>query len=244
MEYTFPVNGFEVKARYDESAVREIFIPLLENLSRMQRQKGGRLVVFLAAPPAVGKSTMGAFLEMLSKEQPELTPLQVLGMDGFHYHQDYILSHTVLRNGMEVPMKSVKGAPESFDLEKLKDKLKLAGNEGAKWPFYDRRLHDVVEDAIPVMADILLVEGNWLLLDEPGWKNLECDYSIFVEAQEHQLRDRLIDRKMRGGLSREEAEAFYVACDGPNIRRCMSNRKAADVVLTLLGDGCYRINNF
>ena len=240
MEYTFPVNGFEVNARYDAANVEEIFLPLLRDLSRMQRAAGRRLTVFLAAPPAVGKSTLAAFLEMLSRQREELVPLQALGMDGFHHHQDYILTHTVRRGGVEVPMRSVKGAPESFDLEKLAAMLERARVADPKWPFYDRRLHDVVEDAIPVSADILLVEGNWLLLDEPGWRDLGCDHSLFIGAEEWQLRDRLIDRKMRGGLSREAAEAFYEACDGPNVRRCMANRKGADLTLTLLGDGLYR----
>ncbi|MBR6766934.1 MAG: nucleoside/nucleotide kinase family protein [Clostridia bacterium] len=241
MEYTFPVNGFEVRARYDESAVNEIFVPLLEKLGEMRRKKNGRLTVFLAAPPAVGKSTLAAFLELLSGELKMPFDLQALGMDGFHYHQDYILTHTVNRDGKEVPMKSVKGAPESFDLEKLAHMLECVRSENVKWPFYDRRLHDVVEDAVPVTGDILLIEGNWLLLDEPGWKNLGCDFSIFVGAEEHQLRNRLIDRKMRGGLSRLDAEAFYDACDGPNIRRCMEKHKKADISLTLLGDGRYRV---
>ena len=241
MEYTFPVNGFEVKARYDEAAVREIFAPLIDTLVRLRRQKDGRLVAFLAAPPAVGKSTLGAFIEMLSRESGIPFSLQALGMDGFHHHQEYILSHTVMRNGVEVPMKTVKGAPESFDLEKLRNMLDRVRREDVKWPFYDRRLHDVVDDMIPVTGDILLIEGNWLLLDEPGWNELDCDYSLFIGAEEAQLRDRLIERKMRGGLSREAAEAFYDACDGPNIRLCMAKRKKADLNLTLLGDGCYRV---
>ena len=243
MEYTFPVNGFEVRARYDENAVNGIFIPLLEKLSEMRREKNSRLVVFLAAPPAVGKSTLAAFLEMLSAELKMPFALQALGMDGFHYHQDYILTHTVNRDGKEVPMKSVKGAPESFDLDKLADMLLRVRTENLKWPFYDRKLHDVVEDAIPVEGDILLIEGNWLLLDEPDWKKLVCDYGIFAGAEEHQLRNRLIERKMQGGLSREAAEAFYDACDGPNIRRCMAGSRRADVNLTLLGDGIFAVSD-
>jgi len=178
---------------------------------------------------------------MLSRQHEGLVPLQSLGMDGFHHHQEYILTHTVMRAGKEVPMKSVKGSPESFDLEKLAGMLRRVRKEDLKWPFYDRRLHDVVEDMIPVTGDILLIEGNWLLLDEPGWNELDCDYSLFIGAEEAQLRDRLIERKMRGGLSREAAEAFYDACDGPNIRLCMAKRKKADLNLTLLGDGCYRV---
>jgi len=237
MEYTFLVNGFEITAQYDDAFVESVLLPLLRRLTAMQREKGGRLVVFLAAPPAVGKSTLAAFLEHLSRQDASITPLQALGMDGFHYHQDYILAHTVLRDGVEVPMKSIKGAPESFDIHKLTDMLRRVRAEDLRWPYYDRRLHDVVEDALPVAEKILLVEGNWLLLDEPLWRDLACDYSIFIGGTEELLRERLVQRKIRGGLTREAAEDFYAACDGPNIIRCMAGSRAADLRLELTVGG-------
>lgn len=240
MEYSFQVNGFEVQARYDEATVAAFFRPFLERLARIHREKGGRTIAFLAAPPAAGKSTLAAFLEHLSRTEARLTPIQALGMDGFHHHQDYILTHTVQRGGREVPMKSVKGAPESFDVDKLAQTLERVRGEDLRWPFYDRRLHDVVEDALPVSAGILLVEGNWLLLDEPVWRDFKCDLSMFIGAQEQLLRERLIQRKMRGGSTRAAAEAFYETCDGPNIRRCMSGSRRGDVNLAMLANGVYR----
>ena len=51
-----------------------------------------RQIVFMAAPPAVGKTTLCEFLEYLSKQDQEFTDIQALGLDGFHYHSDYILS--------------------------------------------------------------------------------------------------------------------------------------------------------
>lgn len=243
MEYRLSVNGFEICARYEAETVENLFYPLLKKWTDMQKAKDGRLVVFLAAPPAVGKSTLGALLERLSSG-PEalkraLAPVQTLGLDGFHYHQDYILSHDVIWNGGRVPMKSIKGAPESFDIDKLQKMLKSVDEHNLRWPFYDRRQHDVVENAIGVDAPILLIEGNWLLLDEPKWRDLKCDYSLFITAEAHQLRQRLIDRKMRGGLTREDAEAFYEMCDGPNVQRCLTCHRPADLNLELLKNGDY-----
>ena len=241
MDCRFEVNGFEVNAHYSDTSVRRIFLPMLETLTLCRRKRGGRLIAFLAAPPAVGKSTLAVFLEHLSAHTPGIEPVQALGMDGFHFHQDYIETHTVLRDGRETPMRSVKGAPESFDLEKLTATLNRARREDVMWPFYDRRLHDVVEEHIPVSGGVLLIEGNWLLLDEPGWRDLACDYSLFIGADEDRLRPRLIRRKIQGGLSRSAAEAFYEACDGPNIRRCMARRRRADVNLRMTGDGSFEI---
>ena len=36
-EYTVQINGIKVSARYSERAVHEIFVPLLEKLTAMQR---------------------------------------------------------------------------------------------------------------------------------------------------------------------------------------------------------------
>lgn len=242
MNIRLTINGFEDTVHFDDAAISGLFLPILQAISRRQRELGRRMTVFLAAPPGTGKSTLAAFLEQLSRETPGLTPLQALGMDGFHHHQDYILSHTALCCGREVPMRLIKGAPESFDLEKLRQTLSDIRSDSLLWPLYDRRLHDVVENAIPVQAPIVLVEGNWLLLDEPGWSDLPHDAGIFIHADPEQLRRRLVERKMRGGTSREEAEAHYLRSDGPNVLRCLSRHLPADWTLTMTGTGAFQLN--
>ena len=231
------INGFDVQARFDEAAVNDLFLPFLRALTAMSRGRDGRLVAFLAAPPAAGKSTLAAFLEKLSRETDGLTPVQALGMDGFHFHQDYILGHTVVRDGVEIPMKTVKGAPDTFDVMKLDAALRALKHGPVNWPFYDRRLHDVVEDAVPVTAPVVIVEGNWLLLNRPVWRDLPRDVSAFVTADESLLRGRLIARKERGGLSHDEALAFYDRCDGPNVRLCLSESLNADRTWRMTGEG-------
>ena len=91
------------------------------------------------------------------------------------------------------------------------------------WPQYDRQKHDPVEDALHVTAPIIIVEGNWLLLDDDNWRQLAqfCDFSIFINAPATALRERLMGRKLAGGLSLTDAEAFYDRTDGPNVRRVL-----------------------
>lgn len=78
------------------------------------------------------------------------------------------------------------------------------------WPVYDRNLHEPLKHRLHITGSILLVEGNYLLLDEKPYRSLSalCDYCVFIQAEENLLRDRLIDRKSRGGLSNEQAEVF------------------------------------
>lgn len=240
---TFSINGFPVEAAYGEKAIQELFLPLARRLHRMWQEKGRRLVVFLAAPPGAGKSTLAAFLCHLAAEEG-LGPFQALGLDGFHYHQDYILSHQVLLpDGKACPMAQVKGCPETYDLPHFREKLEALGTGDPLWPVYDRRLHDVVEDQLPVSAPVVLVEGNWLLLSQDPWSGLFplADFTIFIRAQEEFLRERLIRRKMRGGLRREEAEAFYRTGDGANVRRALSESRTGSLNLLLDSQGDFHI---
>ena len=174
----------------------------------------------MAAPPAVGKTTLCEFLEYLSKQDQEFTDIQALGLDGFHYHSDYINSHDAIVLGEKVPMKQVKGCPETYDTEKLRQKLEKIKIEDILWPIYDRNLHDVVEDQIKVTKDIILIEGNWLLLKQEPWKSMQqyADYKILILAEEEMLKERLISRKEKGGLTREEAVAWYQNSDSKNVK--------------------------
>lgn len=236
------VNGLEFSCRYTESAIEDLFLPLLRKLSAMQRGKDRRIIVFLAAPPAVGKSTLALYLEKLSKDQEDLVPVQALGMDGFHYPASIIARRTVDRDGETVPMKDVKGCPESFDLDGLRNSIKNLKNKQIRWPVYSRKLHDVIPDAETVNADIIILEGNYLLLDEPGWRELKkySDYSVMVTTDVQILEERLIGRKVAGGLSEEEARSFYETSDKPNVLRVLNRQVPADLSLRLEEDGDFQ----
>ena len=239
-EYRVRINGIETAAHYSERAVEEIFVPLLECLTERQRAAGRRILVLLAAPPGAGKSTLASFLEHLSRERIGLCPVQAVGMDGFHRRQEYLLSHTANVNGREIPMVRIKGAPVTFDLETLRRKTaELTEGRACSWPRYDRLLHNPVEDAITIEADIVLLEGNYLLLDSDGWRELSdfADYTISLSADEELLRERLIDRRILTGVEREAAEAFVDFSDMANVRLCLEKTMKADLELEILPDG-------
>ena len=91
------------------------------------------------------------------------------------------------------------------------------------WPIYDRTLHNPKNDAMLVNKDIVLLEGNYLLLDEAPWRDLKqyCDYSIFLYGDEAMLEKRLIERKAKG-TTMEEAIAFYKRSDQKNVQRVLA----------------------
>lgn len=236
-------SGHEMEAVFYETTIADVWIPFLRNMTQLQKALNRRIVVFLAAPCGCGKTTLSLFLEQLSKEVEGVTPLQAIGIDGFHYRQEYLLSHTIIRGQEEVVMTEVKGCPETFDFKKAKSKIEqLQEEEVVMWPVYDRVLHNPIEDQKKVDAKIVLLEGNYLLLDEEGWKDLrkESDYTIFIEAKLEQLKQRLVDRKRRSGNSLEASVHFVETSDLRNAKRVLQHRLPADLNLCLVDAFDYR----
>ena len=241
--YDLVVNGLNQNVRFREETVRTLFLPFLNRLAELQRAKQHRLIVFLAAPPATGKSTLVLFLEQLARNSEGMPVLQAIGLDGFHFHAEEIAGKTVCRDGETIPMREVKGCAESFNAEKLCSKLKsLCGQEEISWPVYDRRMHDVVEDVLKVNGDIILLEGNWLLLQEPRWQAVRqyADYTVLLRAEAAQLKERLIQRKIQGGKTAAEAAAFYLHSDRFNVERVLQDSGTADEEWQLMENGDYR----
>ena len=240
MKKDLMINGIRVEAIFRDEDVRGIILPLLEDLREMQQKKGGRLIVMIAAPPGAGKTTFTRFLEELARETLPGIRLQCAGMDGFHRRQEYLTTHSLPIDGRQVPMVEVKGAPETFDLQRLRERIeRVARGETCGWPGYDRHLHNPVEDETMIDCDILLLEGNYLLLEEEGWNDLShhADYTIFLRAEEDMLRERLVDRKEASGNTRAKAEQFVDFSDMRNVRRCLEKSKEADQTLRILEDG-------
>lgn len=229
------VNGLKATVNVDEHLVDDIIIPQLEALAGAEQ--GTRRFVFLAAPPGVGKSTLAAVLEQRAAH----LDLETIGIDGFHYPNAYLDTHDVPRNGMPVSLRSVKGAPETFDVALLERYLGEAATQELVWPIYDRNLHDVVAAGRTIRAPLVLIEGNWLLLDEPRWRDLSdhSAFNIFIDADADHLSQRLIKRKVQGGMDRASAVTFFETSDRPNIELVLKNtdRRKVDLTLRLNLDG-------
>ena len=234
MKISLMVNGLRTEVDYAESEIETVHKPLLHRLEKIRSASPyPRTIIFLSAPPGTGKSTLTTFWETLSRQDPTLPALQTLPMDGFHHYNRWL---------DETGLRPFKGAPETFDVEKLAQNLRQIREGEGSWPQYDRQKHDPEEAAIQVTAPIVIVEGNWLLLDDARWRALRefCDFSIFIKAPPDVLRQRLINRKIAGGLSAQEAQAFYLRTDGPNVDRVLADSLPADLTLEMTPAGGYR----
>ncbi|MDY8684318.1 nucleoside/nucleotide kinase family protein [Escherichia coli] len=235
MKIELTVNGLNVQAQYHDEEIERVHKPLLRMLAALQAVSSQRrTVVFLCAPPGTGKSTLTTFWEYLAQQDPELPAIQTLPMDGFHHYNSWLDAHQ---------LRPFKGAPETFDVVKLAENLRQVVEGDCTWPQYDRQKHDPVEDALHVTAPLVIVEGNWLLLDDEKWCQLAqfCDFSIFINAPATALRERLVGRKLAGGVSLADAEAFYDRTDGPNVRRVLEESLPANLTLMMIATGEYRL---
>ena len=239
----FTVNGLVHKVQFNQATIDNLFLPFLRRMTKLQQAAKQRIVVYLAAPPGVGKSTLALMMEKLSLTSDGLVPVQSLALDGFHYDSDYIRKHTVERDGRQIPMNAVKGCPETFNVEHLLEKLQQIKTMDVRWPIYDRNIHDVVEEIVTVRRPIVLLEGNWLLLGEDRWQRVRsfADYSLVITADPLALKDRLIRRRMSGGVSRAAAEQFYQQSDRVNIERVLRRSWPADETWQLLPDMDYQL---
>ena len=79
----------------------------------------------------------------------------------------------------------------------------------------------------------VLVEGNYLLLDEAPWSSLAplFDLSIFLDVPRAELERRLLQRWHEHGRSDEDARAWVASNDMPNVDRVLQRRRKPDLVL-------------
>ena len=164
-----------------------------------------RSVTAIVGPPASGKSTTAETLaEHLNAAEPGSAA--VFPMDGFHFDD------VVLHARGQRPR---KGAPFTFDVAGFGHMLKrLRDNQESEIavPVFDRSL-EISRNAariIPNSVRHLIVEGNYLLLDRPGWADLrgQFDTSVFLRVPEDVLRTRLLERwsHLEGGALRIKME--------------------------------------
>ena len=193
---------------------------LTELASRIQALPApkGLVAVALAGPPGSGKSTVADALQKKIGASCCVVP-----MDGFHLDNDSLSARGMLH---------VKGAPETFDLPgfaSLVDDLKTGSVR--HFPTFDRDADRVMDGAgtIPDGVSILLFEGNYLLFDEDGWRELTAkwDASLWLEVPEDELARRLTQRWLDQGMTQEAAVARAHGNDIPNARRVMDRAKPA-----------------
>jgi len=200
----------------------ELRVDRADLAGHIRQLEAPRNLIALVGAPASGKSHLATELEA-ALNQAAPGSAAVLPMDGFHRDNDWLEAQGLLAR---------KGAPETFDLEALAECLSSvkSAQDDLAVPSFDRRADAVVPAGltIPASARYVLVEGNYLLLSRPGWRDLFplFDLTIHVCVAEAELRKRLMARW--SDLPEAEARRRTDENDLPNARLIARENRAAD----------------
>ena len=189
---------------------------------RAKAQAQGRFLTALAGPPGAGKSTLAAELVAALGQGAKAVP-----MDGFHYDDAVLIARGA---------RARKGAPDTFDVAGFRHLLtRLRSEDQVAIPLFDRDLEISRAGADIVGPDdrILIVEGNYLLLNEAPWPDLAplFDLTIWIDVPEAELDRRLMARWAHYGKTPDQARAWIDGNDMPNIRRVVAGSRPADLVI-------------
>ena len=181
------------------------------------------LAVAVAGPPGSGKSTFSAALAAHIGPSCCVVP-----MDGFHMDNSVLQDRGLL---------SRKGAPETFDrsgFNQLVDKLKCG--EVTMFPTFNRDSDSVVAAGgyVPAGTSVLLFEGNYLLFDTAGWRDLSAkwDASIWLDVLPDVLEARLVQRWRDLGMSESDATTRAQTNDLPNARHVIEKALPAKWIIS------------
>ena len=183
-----------------------------------------RALLGICGSPGAGKSTLA---RRIAGELGSVAV--VVAMDGFHLQDDELA-----RLGRQ----DRKGAPDTFDVDgyvALLHRLRDDTDRTVYAPAFDRDREVSLAGAVPVLPThrLVLTEGNYLLLDAPGWREVpglltEC---WFVEVDDDVRRERLVARHVRHGRSVQAATEWVQRSDEANARLVAATRDRADLVV-------------
>ena len=189
-----------------------------DDLAAELRQRAAQLTgdaqfwIGLAGGPGSGKSTLA---EALKARLGEL--LTIIPLDGYHYYRSEL-------DGMEDPEQAHarRGAPFTFNAKKFVDDLIKARNAGeGVFPSFDHGVGDPVEADIQLLKgpQIVLVEGNYLLLDTKPWIHLRArvfDETWFLDVSVSESNRRVYERHIKTGKTEKHAQLRVATNDSIN----------------------------
>ncbi|KAK2765121.1 hypothetical protein FQN54_008820 [Arachnomyces sp. PD_36] len=216
-----------------ESIYNDLATTILTNAAE---RKSKRYIIAIAGGPGSGKTTVANNVvrrinasQQNGQKQSQLAVC--VSMDGFHLPR---ASLDALPNREEAYIR--RGAPWTFNVdgivqfvENLKkwaastpllipaDGQSMVAEDHFPAPTFSHTLKDPVPNSllIPPSATIIILEGNYLLLDQPCWRNIapQMDFRVLIRVDPDKMRERVARRHVRAGIE-PNIESGFRRVDG------------------------------
>ena len=202
----------------------------LRSLVHAARADGRRRVLGIVGPPGSGKTTLVAALLEATADDPGVAGhVGHVPMDGFH-----LPDADLLRLGR----RDRKGAPDTFDAAAYADVLgavRAVPRREVSAPAFDHAVGEPEPDAlhVGVQADVVVTEGNYLLLDDDRWSPVHdrLDEVWFCALEDDVRVERLVHRHVAAGRVPQDARAWVLRSDESNAALVEPTVARADVVV-------------
>lgn len=211
------------------SEVIDIYLPLsrlLNLIVKAKQQRGlvlteflkqkpteGPYIISIAGSVAVGKSTTARIMQTLLQRWPEHPKVDLVTTDGFLYPLKTLKEKGLLQR---------KGFPESYDTKMLLEFISAlkSDQKNVSAPLYSHITYDRCEQQQTIsQPDILILEGLNVLQtgfdasndDKKPFVSDYVDFSIYVDANEDQLKQWYVDRflQFRSGAFSDKNSYFH-----------------------------------